>query len=239
MTEQTGGENTTSDNSKGGNLTVPMAIIAAGALVAGAIFITQSSTSVDKNVAKVPAEENSSITVRPVDDTDHIRGNPNAEIVIIEYSDTECPWCREFHKSMKELMETDGKSGRIAWVYRHFPVHQQSAREIEALECATELGGNEGFWNYLDRLFEITPANDQFDLAKLPEIADYAGLDTAAFDACLQSGRYAGVPAADKKEAIEAGAEGTPYNIVISSSGRHIIPGYLPYNNLKAQLEEF
>jgi len=101
----------------------------------------------------------------------------NAPVKIVEFSDTECPFCKRFHTTMQQVVKDS--NGQVAWVYRHFPLdqlHSKARKEAEATECAAELGGNEKFWAYLNRLMEVTPANDGLDLAELPVIAAYVGL---------------------------------------------------------------
>jgi len=93
--------------------------------------------------------------VRAVDDTDHIRGDMGASVKIIEYSDLECPFCKRFHPEMKSVVDQYGNG--VAWIYRHLPLEQihPSARPLaEGSECATELGGNDKFWEYVDYVFE-------------------------------------------------------------------------------------
>jgi protein-disulfide isomerase len=106
------------------------------------------------------------IDLDPVTEKDHIAGNPQADLMIVEYSDPECPFCKRFHETMMQAMDEYGKQGKVAWVYRHFPldsIHSKARHEAEAVECAGELGGNEKFWEYLNKLEEITPANNQLD----------------------------------------------------------------------------
>lgn len=106
------------------------------------------------------------ITLEPVTEKDHVYGNPQAELLIIEYSDPECPFCKRFHETMTQVMKEYGDAGKVAWVYRHFPldsIHSKARHEAEAIECAGELGGNEKFWAYLNKLMEITPSNNQLD----------------------------------------------------------------------------
>ena len=67
---------------------------------------------------------------------------------------------------MQQLMSEYGKSGKVAWVYRQYPIvqlHSKAPKEAEALECAAELGGNEKFWDYTDRLYTLTNSNDSLD----------------------------------------------------------------------------
>jgi len=110
-------------------------------------------------------------------------------------------------------------TGKIAWVFRQFPLvqlHSKAPKEAEATECAAELGGNDKFWQYLDKLFATTPSNDKIDLAVLPKIAKDLGLDTKSFEACLASGKYTAKVAESVAEANAAGGQGTPFPVIIS-----------------------
>ncbi len=116
--------------------------------------------------------------VKPDPTKDHWYGSKNARYVIIEYSDFECPYCRRFHSVPKELLKNFGD--KLAWVYRHIPltsIHPNSQMEAEASECAAELGGNQGFWKYANKLFEETKSNGRsFSKMDLIEMANKLGL---------------------------------------------------------------
>jgi protein-disulfide isomerase len=91
-----------------------------------------------------------------VSDSDHFRGSRDAKVVFVEYSDYDCPFCSRLHPTLKRLV--DEYDGRVAWVYRHFPLTQlhPQARDVSiAAECAAELGGNDAFWEFTDRYFEV------------------------------------------------------------------------------------
>ncbi len=223
------------------NLLVPIAIIIAGALVALAIIYTGDVDNKNQQAAVLNADVNKKnnqgdIVIRDISLDDHIRGSLKAPIKIVEYSDTECPFCKKFHETMKEVVKIYGED-KVAWIYRHFPLdslHSKSRKESEATECAYELGGNDGFWRYVDRLFELTPSNDGFDLSLLPKIAEDVDLNKAKFEKCLSSGKYAGKIENDLKDAIAAGGTGTPFNILISPNGeKFAIRGALPLENMK------
>ena len=183
--------------------------------------------------------------VKPVDGEDHILGNPGAPVKLVEFSDFECPFCKRFHRTMKRLMDEYGKDGKVAWVYRHFPLdslHSKARKEAQAAECANELGGNEAFWAYSDRLFEVAPSNDRLDLALLPRIAQEIGLDRAKFEACLEGdsrgGKYAAHIEADVQDATASGGTGTPYSLVIAPNGKTFpINGAQPYAAVKAIID--
>jgi protein-disulfide isomerase len=141
---------------------IPLSIIIAGGMIAISLYVVNSSKAATPGGTPTVAEE-----IRGVQENDHIRGNPNADIVIVEYSDTECPFCKQFHETMKRVIEEYGADGKVAWVYRHFPIpslHPKAPKQAEALECAAEQGGNEVFWKYTDKLYETTESNNALDI---------------------------------------------------------------------------
>lgn len=217
-------------------LGVPQAIIIAGLIIAGAIFLTNGTVSLgQKGAAPLPSAD---ITVKSVSADDHVRGNAKARVVIIEFSDLECPFCKVFHPTIaKFTAEND-----VAWVYRHFPLdslHSKARKEAEATECAAELGGNDAFWRYTDRLFDITPANNGLDASELPKIATTVGLDVAAFNACLASGKYADKIEAQFQDGRAAGVTGTPSSVVMNvKTGKKVrLIGAESYENIKRAVD--
>jgi len=201
-------------------LTVPIAIIVAGIIIGGAVFLSRGSSP--REILQAPTNQpvaslDENISLRSVDNNDHILGNPDAMIVMVEYSDLECPFCKTFHKTMQTIMSQYGKDGNVAWVYRHFPldIHPKAPKEAEATECANELGGNEKFWAYVDKIFEITPSNNQLDPARLQEIAENVGLSKNRFETCLNGGKYAEKVKNDYNDGIKAGVSGTPNTVLV------------------------
>ena len=220
-------------------LSVPIAIVIAGGLIAGALYYSNIKSS-KVSVAPVVNNESASF-MRPVSSSDHILGNPKADVVIVEYSDTECPFCKQFHVTLKRVMAEYGNAGKVAWVYRHFPIdslHSKARKEAEALECANELGGPEKFWEYTNLLYEITPSNNSLDPAELPKIAKTVGLDDKAFNTGLSSGKYKDKVEADYQNAVKSGGRGTPHSILVSKDGlQTVVQGAQPYENLKLTID--
>lgn len=217
-------------------LSVPIAIVISGALIAGALYY--SNLKSPTTVGTVDTTTGTTATdMRTVTSDDHILGNPNADLIIVEYSDTECPYCKVFHNTLKRVMNEYGKDGKVAWVYRHFPIdqlHSKARKEAEATECAYDQGGNEKFWEYINMLYDVTNSNDSLDPSELPKIAKSVGLNVDAFNTCLSSGKYAAKVEADYQDAIKAGGRGTPNSIIISKDGtKTVIEGAQPYENLK------
>lgn len=217
------------------NLVIPASIILAGFLVAVGIYLSNKGNApVAVNTNTV---QNSTIVINPVSKTDHILGNPNAPIVIVEFSDTECPYCKMFQTTMQTIMNTYGKDGKVAWVYRHFPVHTLAPKEAEATECANELGGNDIFWKYIDNIFSVTDSRNDLDPAELSVIAKNNGLDVTKFNTCLSSGKYSNLVQADQQDGRNAGVSGTPNSILIlknalSDDAKNKVDAYVVKNQI-------
>jgi len=220
-------------------LSVPIAIVIAGGLIAGALYYSNIKTP-KQATNNVPAGVEN-LDMKPVTAEDHIIGNPNADLIVVEYSDSECPFCKVFHKTMLRVMNEYGKDGKVAWVYRHLPIdslHANARKEAEAMECAGELGGNAKFWEYTNMLYDTTNSNDSLDPAELPKIASRVGLDSKAFENCLSSGKFAEKIEASVQDAARAGARGTPHSIILSKDGTKTpLQGALPYEDLKNILD--
>lgn len=168
---------------------------------------------------------------------DHIRGNPDAPVTLIEYSDFECPFCKRFHLTAKKLV--DESKGQLKWVYRHFPLDElhpvKARKEAAASECAAELGGNDAFWKFADRFYELTPSNNRTDIDKvLPQIAREIGLDSKKFTSCLASGKHDQRISEDQQNAVATGGRGTPWSLIVSKSGKiYPLSGAQPYATIK------
>jgi len=173
---------------------------------------------------------------------DHIYGNPEAVISLIEYSDFECPFCKTFHPTAKQLV--DAYVGKVNWVYRHYPLefhNPGSQKEAEASECANELGGNEAFWKYADTIYQRTTSNGKgFPIDKLVPLAEELGLDKAQFQACLDSGKYTTRVQEDFTEGTNSGISGTPGNILLNNQtgAVKLKVGALPFEALKAEIDQ-
>ncbi|MFH1827449.1 MAG: DsbA family protein [bacterium] len=189
--------------------------------------------------AEQPAPELNLDTIPAVTNKDHIRGDKNAKIVLVEYSDFECPFCKDFHLTMQQLMKDYGSD--IAWVYRHYPLsfHENAAKEAEASECVAELSGNDSFWKYIDLIFEKTQSNGtSFEVADLKLLAEEVGVNGAKFQECLDSDKFASLVADQMKGGAEAGIQGTPGTVIITKDGKKdLIGGALPVDQAKTQID--
>ena len=137
---------------------------------------------------------------------------------------------------MQKIMSEFGPTGQVAWVYRHFPlqIHSQAQVEAVATECVAELAGEEAFWSYHDKIFEVTPSNNGLDLTQLPKLATELGITLDDFNSCLSSNRHADRVENDLQNAIESGGTGTPFNLIIDRAGKpHYLGGAIPFEELR------
>ena len=140
---------------------------------------------------------------------------------------------------MQDLMKTYGD--KIRWVYRHFPLsfHANAQKEDEAIECVAELGGNDKFWEYVDKIFERTTSNGTgFALDQLGPLAAEIGVDKTQFQSCLDSGKYTQHVKDDIADGTTGGVSGTPSTFLIDGSGKsQLIVGAQPIESFKTAID--
>lgn len=212
----------------------------AGRFSGGGISFAQTAPapSAQAPVAPTPSpapapDPETAINVIPVDlETDHIRGNTNAEIAVIEYSDFECPFCGRVHPTLKQLLGQNADT--MMWVYRHYPLsfHPQAEPAAIASECINELGGNTAFWEFTDTVFE----QGSFDF---PSIAKQIGIDADAFEQCVSSGKYQQRVQEQLSQGSASGIQGTPGTIVLNRKTQKslIVSGAQPLSSFQSAID--
>jgi len=221
-------------------VSIPLSIIVAGLLIGGAVVLTNNADNVKPEVVN---NEKPEFQLAPVTDADRIKGNPDAEILIVEYSDFECPFCAGFHGTMKRIMDEYGESGKVAWVYRHMPldqIHKKARPASEAAECVANLAGGDKFWDFADQVYANQSENLEAD--KLKEIAISVGTEGAAYDTCVSERQTKDKVEKDYQDGLSIAKVdpnfGTPYNILISKNGAQIpIVGNQPYATVKQMID--
>ncbi|MDO8624121.1 MAG: thioredoxin domain-containing protein [bacterium] len=212
---------------------IPIAIVAAGLILAIAVYLT-----LKVGTPLAPLTGNSAL-VRPVDTTDHILGNPAAEIKIVEYSDFDCPHCATFNATLHQIVSDYAASGKVAWVFRNFALtelYPNSKKHAEAAECVALGSGNSAYFTFNDALF----ANQPVDPIKYAELARAAGASPNAVATCIQNAAALVDPGidADRQNALALGAQGTPYSlIIVEGKAPIIIDGAWGYADLKDEIE--
>ena len=222
------------------NWAVPIAIVGAGVAIALALWFAGRAAA---PTAKTPGSTTGDLSKVPtVTADDHILGDPNAPIKIVEYTDIECPFCKQFHATMEQIMATYGKQGQVAWVVRNFPLaqlHPNAPKMAEAAECIAHTLGNAAYFSFLDSVFTVAPAGSFFPLTQLDATAQKVGITaTAAFDQCVAKDTYKDVITKGFNDAVAAGGQGTPFSIVITADGqRAALTGAQPYSSIKSIID--
>lgn len=158
---------------------------------------------------------------------EYIRGDKDAKIKIVEFSDFQCPYCSRFHPTMKQVMADYGD--KVAWIYKHFPLdsmHPQARPAAEASECAGEQKGNDGWWQFADGLYENQA---RLGTALYEELAQNIGLNLTKFKDCVTSRKFQQKVEADYQEGLNYGIDGTPGSFINGVPVR----GALPYDSIK------
>lgn len=218
-----------------GSMWTENAMLKNGTVAKGVTTTPTDTTAPDAGPTK---EQLSSIPA--VTAEDHIRGNADAKVVMIEYSDYECPFCGRFHPTMLSLKEEFGDD--IAWVYRHYPLpfHPNAQKAAEASECVAKQGGEDGFWAYSDYVFAENQKAGSISAEVIQAGAEAAGVDMAAFNTCLDSGEMASVVQADMDAGSTGGVSATPGTVVMTADGaQEIILGAYPIEQVRATIEKY
>lgn len=235
---------------------IPMLLIVTVALafVVGVLWqkvntLESGSKNTNNNVAvgnnNAPTEEVSGKltaeqvkNVPPVSDLDHIRGSKDADVIMIEYSDLECPFCEKFHPTAKQALDEYGN--KIAWVYRQFPletIHPRAIPSAIASECVAKVSGNDAFWKFVDTVFSDQTTFLTEDGLKLA--ASKSGANMNEFNKCYSNKETEKSIRDTMASATTAGITGTPGTFVMNKKGEAwLVPGAVPFESLKATIDE-
>jgi protein-disulfide isomerase len=157
-----------------------------------------------------------------------LRGPKNAPVVIVEFSDYECPYCQQIHPQLKQLQNEF--NGKVALALKSFPLpmHPRAGKAAEAARCADAQGR---FWDFHDVLFDN---NKKLEVPQLKEYARALKLDGAAFDKCLDSGDQVAAVQKDVTQGLRLGLTGTPSFFI----NGHFFSGAVTYKTLHEFVEQ-
>ena len=199
-----------------------------------------------RDQAEAEAKKSASLALnarKPDSVIDHVRGNPDATISLIEYSDVECPFCKNFQQTPGLLLSNF--DGKVNWIWRHFPLpfHEPMAtKEAVAAECANKLGGPKAYWNFIDKMFAGTRSNGQGIPGDSPlqVLARAEGLDVESFNACLDSKSMAVRVQLDMADGNNAGVSGTPTTIIRNNKTGEVLVsvGFNSEDVIAAQIQQ-
>jgi protein-disulfide isomerase len=219
-------------------LTPSVSILIAGVIIAGAIVFTNqhapSAAVADAGTGGTVASAN----IPAPSSSDHIVGSPTAPIVMVEYSDFQCPYCQMIYPSLKQIQSTSG--GQIAWVMREFPlyqIHPNAMPAANAAECINEQLGSSGFWKFADDDF-----NNQANIgaAFFTAEAQKLGVDLTKYNSCISNSTYLSKIQAETADAENNGGNGTPFTVVINTKTgkQYPISGALPLAQIQAVINQ-
>jgi len=193
--------------------------------------------------AQAPTQPTAPQTFQVSLDDDPFKGNANAPVTVVEFSDFQCPFCSRFYtQTLPALQENYIDTGKIKLVYKDLPLDNlhPNARPVHiAAECADEQGM---FWEYHDVLFEKQSEWQRLSSSDLQttliQYADDFGLQTASFEACLSSPEMADEVNADFLQAASYGATGTPTFFIGNEKDGYIkLVGAQPYAAFQAAID--
>ena len=189
-------------------LSLPVAIVVAGALIAIALMVRVAPRS------EAEGESGRLDLIPDISSEDFIRGNKDAPVTVIEYADYKCPACAAYQSILKDLV--DESNGQIRWVYRDFPIFSEEASV--ASRCVGKLGGEEAFWQYSDSLF----GNQKLITTEfLKEKALSFVVDETAYDSCVTDPVVQNIVHKSYNQLkYLLGFSHTPTSVIIDKNGR-------------------
>lgn len=197
---------------------------------------TVGTTQPAQNQQAPPAR--TELKIKKPSGDDHWRGDKNARYVWVEYSDLECPFCKQIHPNLVKLMNEN--KDKVAWVFRHYPLpfHPKAQKSGEAVECVADQGGDESFWKMVDAIYEKMPS---LELTQLADAASEIGADKQGVQQCLDSGKNEKKVKSQQEEGTKSGVQATPTNVIYDmKTGKNLlVEGALPYEQLKTSLNTF
>ncbi len=217
---------------------IPGAIVIAGALIAGAVFYTNRSPSLE---TANPSDKQVAGPVEVSADDDPFLGPENAKVTIVEFSDYQCPFCRSFwQETLNQIKKEYIDSGKsVKFVYRDFPlssIHLMAQKYAEAAECSQD---QNKYWEMHDKIFQEQDKLGQgtvsaYTINDIKRWAGELGLNSSQFNQCLDSDKYKNEVEKDFNDGRNAGVNGTPTFFI---NGK-ISVGAQPFETLKKVIDE-
>ncbi|MBS3146027.1 DsbA family protein [Candidatus Woesearchaeota archaeon] len=167
-----------------------------------------------------------------------VKGDEDAEVIIVEYSDFQCPFCGRFYSStLPEVEKNFVDTGKVRFAYKHFPLpfHTEADEAAESSECAKE---QKKFWEMHDWIFTnsalwIGKSGDSLKQVFV-DGASSVGLDASKFESCYDSGKYRSIVQQHAAEGNKDGVSGTPtFLIGNEEDGYTQVVGAQPYSVLE------
>ncbi len=223
-----------------------------GSIILGATILAISHLGYAYIISQNSSSSNVPLfTGKSIDENDYIFGNKKSNVVVIEYSDPECPFCVRFSDVSKQIK--DNYKDKVSFVYRHFPLsfHKNAFGESKAIACAGLIGGEKSFYEYIEYLYSgkystQNPNNGSFTplTSNGKELlAEKVGLNIENFSSCMNKKENDTIIENSLADGVSAGVEGTPATFVLvkNRKGYEVvakIDGARPYSFVEAAIEE-
>jgi len=162
-------------------------------------------------------EDGDSVVHRVLVGESPVRGNIDAPVTIVMFSDFQCPFCKRIEPNIERLTEIYGSKLRVVWKHEPLPFHPRAEPAAELALEARAQQGDKGFWSAHDKLFASQPKLEDADLLK---IAAELGLDLGKVRTAIRDHKYKSVIDADVELADDLQATGTPHSFI---NGRRLV----------------
>jgi protein-disulfide isomerase len=226
------------------HLTTPGAIILA-AVILGTSHLGYGLIMTNGTTSSGP----STVTAfkgRAIDESDMLTGKTSSKVVVLEYSDTECPFCAQLHPTIKKIKEE--YSSKVAFAYRYFPltqIHKNAFEEARLIHCVGITSGAEKREEYITKLFEekFTKQNMTFAPGRKEALASEIGISASSLGTCMKDESSKLAVDASMQDGVTAGVQGTPATFVLYKTKKgydviSLIDGARPYEFFKAVIDE-
>jgi protein-disulfide isomerase len=223
------------------HFTTPVAIVVAAVILAvshlvyGAYFSNQTSVTAT-----------TAFKGKAIDAGDLVTGNTKSDVILVEYSDTECPFCAQLYPTLKQIQAEYGS--KIGFVYRYFPltsIHPHSFEESRAVYCVGKNLGAEKRRQYIDQMFEYKWSKKDMVLPQGQKelFAKAVGVDPATFASCMQSQESSDAINASIQDGVNAGVQGTPASFILVKTKKGyetvaLIDGARPFEYFKTIIDD-
>lgn len=213
-----------------------VAIVAVIAFFALLVIVFSGKGPATPGPAAVVPSANEPAAVQPTaaavpgpKDGEKFLGGKDASVVLIEYTDMECPYCLKNHVTIKQILSTYGD--KVKYIVRHFPLsfHPEAEKAAEAVECATL---QDKRFEMVDYVFNMNEAGTM-SVASWKAGAKKLGLNTTKFDSCLDDGTTASIVSASAQEGGASGVDGTPATFI----NGQLVSGALPFESFKGTID--
>lgn len=226
---------------KGFTLSTPVAIIIGAVIVAGGLMgyglIMKGTT---------PTDPKKIFAGKAISDADLMTGNLKSKVIVMEYSDTECPFCAQLHPTITKIQKD--YASKIGFVYRYFPltqIHPHSFEESRTVYCVGKLGGASKREEYINQMFteKLSKQNMVLPVGGKEALAKNIGINENDLKACLTSNESSDAINASVQDGVAAGVQGTPATFVLLKNKKgyeviSLVDGARPYEYFKTVIDE-